>query len=86
MVTVRRVGEGAEEGEGALAAIARAENRLAAGDLAAAAAALEGLEGAPASVFGEWRAAAKARAAADVAIARLSRRAVERFAAAGGAG
>ena len=86
VVTVRRVGEGAEEGEGALAAIARAENRLAAGDLGAAAAALEALDGAPASVFGEWRAAAKARAAADAAIARLSRRAVERFAAAGGAG
>ena len=86
VVTVRRVGEGAEEGEGALAAIARAENRLATGDLGAAAAALEGLDGAPASVFGEWRAAANARAAADAAIARLSRRAVERFAGAGGAG
>ena len=86
VVTIRRVGEGAEEGEGALAAIARAENRLATGDLGAAATALEGLDGAPARVFGDWRAAAKARAAADAAIVRLSRRAVERFAAAGGAG
>ena len=86
VVTVRRVGEGAERGEGALAAIARAENRLAAGDLAAAAAALEGLEGAPDEVFGEWREGAGARATIDVAIARLSRRAIERFAAAGGAG
>ena len=86
VVTVRRVGEGAERGEGALAAIARAENRLAAGDLAAAAVALEGLEGAPGKVFGEWREGAGARATIDVAIARLSRRAIERFAAAGGAG
>ena len=86
VVTVRRVGEGAERGEGALAAIARAENRLAAGDLAAAAAALEELEGAPGKVFGEWREGAGARATIDVAIARLSRRAIERFAAAGGAG
>ncbi len=86
VVTVRRVGQGAERGEGALAAIARAENRLAAGDLAAAAAALEGLEGAPDEIFGEWREGAGARATIDVAIARLSRRAIERFAAAGGAG
>ena len=86
VVTVRRVGEGAEEGDGALAAIARAENRLAAGDLAAAAAALEALDGAPARVFDAWRADAGARAAIDAAIAGLSRRAVEGFAAAGGAG
>jgi len=86
VVTIRRVGEGAEESEGALAAIARAENRLGSGDLAAAAAALEGLDGAPGKVFGDWRAAAKARAATDAAIARLSRRAVERLAATGGAG
>lgn len=86
VVTVRRVGEGAERGEGALAAIARAENRLAAGDLAAAAAVLEELDGAPGEVFGEWREGAGARATIDVAIARLSRRAIERFAAAGRAG
>ncbi len=86
VVTVRRVGEGAEEGDGALAAIARAENRLAAGDLAAAAAALEALDGAPGKVFDAWRMDAGARAATDAAIAGLSRRAVERFAAAGGAG
>ena len=86
VVTVRRVGEGAERGDGALAAIARAENRLAAGDLAAAAAALEALEGAPAKVFDTWRSDAGARAGIDAAIAGLSRRAVERFAAAGGAG
>lgn len=86
VVTVRRVGEGAEQGDGALAAIARAENRLAAGDLAAAAAALEVLDGAPAKVFEAWRADSGARAAIDAAIAGLSRRAVERFAAAGGAG
>ena len=84
VVTLRRVGEGV--GEGPLAAIARAEGRLAAGDLAAAAAALDGLDGAPARVFGDWRAAASARAAADAAIAGLSRLAVERFAAAGGGG
>ena len=86
MVTIRRVGEGAEQGEGALAVIARAESRLAAGDLAAASAALDGLDGAPAKSFDGWRKAAAARAAADAAIARLSRRAVERFAAAGGGG
>ena len=86
VVTIRRVGEGAEQGEGALAVIARAESRLAAGDLAAAAAALDGLDGAPGKAFDDWRKAAAARAAADAAIARLSRRAVERFAAAGGGG
>ncbi len=86
VVTIRRVGEGAEQGEGALAVIARAESRLAAGDLAAASAALDGLDGAPAKAFDGWRKAAAARAAADAAIARLSRRAVERFAAAGGGG
>ncbi len=86
VVTIRRVGEGAEQGEGALAVIARAESRLAAGDLAAASAALDGLDGAPAKSFDGWRKAAAARAAADAAIARLSRRAVERFAAAGGGG
>ena len=86
VVTIRRVGEGTEQGEGALAVIARAESRLAAGDLAAAAAALDGLGGAPGKAFDDWRKAAAARAAADAAIARLSRRAVERFAAAGGGG
>ncbi len=86
VVTIRRVGEGAERGEGALATIARAENRLAAGDLAGAAAALEDLQGAPARTFDDWRGAAAARAATDAAVARLSRRAVERLAAAGQAG
>jgi len=76
------VGEG--EGEGALAVVARAEARLAAGDLAAAAEALDGLDGAPALVFGDWRRAAAARAAADAAIARLGSLAVARFAAGGG--
>ena len=84
VVTIRRVGEGAEGSEGALSVIARAESRLAEGDLAAASAALDGLDGGPARVFGDWRAAAAARAAADDAIARLSRRAIERLAAAGG--
>ena len=83
VVTIRRVGEGIEDGEGALTVIARAESRLAAGDLAAASAALDALDGAPARVFGEWREAAAARAAVDAAIAGLSRRAIERFAAAG---
>ena len=86
VVTIRRVGEGIEEGEGALAVIARAESRLAAGDLAAASAALDRLDGAPAKAFDDWRKAAAARAAADAAIAGLSRRAVERFAAAEGGG
>ncbi len=82
VVTIRRVGEG--EGEGALAVVARAEARLAAGDLAAAAEALDGLDGAPALVFGDWRRTAAARAAADAAIARLGSLAVARFAAGGG--
>ena len=84
VVTIRRVGEGAEEGEGALAVVARAEARLAAGDLAAAAQALDALDGAPARVFADWRRAASARAAADAAIARLGSLAVARFAAGGG--
>ena len=84
VVTIRRVGEGADEGEGALAVVARAEARLAAGELAAAAQALDALDGAPARVFGDWRRAAAARAAADAALARLARVAVARFAAGGG--
>ena len=86
VVTIRRVGEGVEDGEDALSVVARAESRLAAGDLAAAAEALDALDAAPAKVFGEWREAAAARAAVDAAVARLSRRAIERFAAAGGGG
>lgn len=83
VVTIRRVGEGVEDGEGALAVIARAEVRLAAGDLAAAAHALDTLDGAPALVFGDWRRAAAARAATDAALARLGGLAVARFAAGG---
>ncbi len=77
VVTIRRVGEGAQEGGGALAALARAETLAAAGDLAGAAAALADVGGAPGRVLGEWREQARARADADDALARLSRRAVE---------
>ena len=61
VVTIRRVGEGVADAEDALSVIARAESRLAAGDLAAASAALQALDAAPARVFGEWRQAAAAR-------------------------
>lgn len=70
LITVRPVGD--VEGEGALAILARAEDRLAAGDLAAAVAELEKLSGQAASATAPWLAEARNRLAVENAAAQLS--------------
>ena len=76
VVTIRR--EGAEvEGDSAHAMLARAEARLAAGDLEGADKALSGLAKEPAAAMAAWRQDAAARIAADGALDRLSRHAVQ---------
>ena len=70
LVTVRPVGADAE-GDDAAARVARAEAKLAAGDLAGAVAELEGLEGAAAEAAAPWLAQARARLAAESALDRL---------------
>jgi uroporphyrinogen-III synthase len=69
LITVRRVGEVA--GDTVEAVVARAETRLGHGDLAAAVAELEGLQGAPARAAEGWLAAARERLAANAAADRL---------------
>ncbi|MBI2236519.1 MAG: hypothetical protein HYU60_06145 [Magnetospirillum sp.] len=71
LVTIRRE-DGAAAGETAAAVAARAEARLSEGDLAAAAAELSGLSGGPAEVAGHWLADARARVAAERALADLT--------------
>lgn len=82
LVVVRRVGEVA--GETAEALIARAEARLAAGDLAAAAALVERLSGEAARVAGDWLAAAKVRLEVERALGELDARVGERLGKAAG--
>ena len=60
------------EGDGAEAVVARAEQRLAADDLAGAIAELEKLQGPAAAAMQGWLGEARARAAADAAVARLA--------------
>ena len=79
LVTIRRVGEPAAGASGATARLARAELRLAAGDLAGAVAALDGLTGAPADAARSWRDDASARITADDAMAALTARAIAAF-------
>lgn len=69
LVTIRRVGE--IEGNHWQAVLARAENRMASGDLDAAAAELETLEGPAARAAADWVARVKARKALDGFITRL---------------
>ena len=69
LVRIRRVGDVAGEGPGAVAA--RAEQLIAAGDLPAAAAELDRLTGAAAAVVAPWLVAAHARIAVDEALASL---------------
>jgi hypothetical protein len=73
LVTVRPVGADVE-GDGAAARVARAEAALAEGDLAAAVAELEGLQGPAAEAAGPWLAEARARLAAQRALAALQER------------
>lgn len=77
LVTVRRTGE--VEGSAPDAIMARAERRLADGDLAAAVAEVEALEGAAADAAAEWLAAARKRLAAERAVAALHRLALARL-------
>ncbi|MEE8332883.1 MAG: mitofilin family membrane protein [Alphaproteobacteria bacterium] len=71
LVTIRQVGETAAARNDAQGLIARAELRLAAGDLAGAVAALGRLRDAPAKAAAAWLAAARARLAVDAAVAGL---------------
>jgi hypothetical protein len=71
LVTVRPVGADAE-GDDADARVARAEAKLAAGDLARAVAELDGLEGAAAEAAAPWLEQARARLAAKKALDDLN--------------
>ena len=73
-MTVRRVGE--VEGAETDAVLARAERRLAAGELAAAVGLIEGLDGPAIEAARDWLARAKARQTALAALAGLQRRAI----------
>jgi hypothetical protein len=74
LVVVRRTGSaGAESKDPVEAALARAETALAAGDLGAAVAALEGLPPHAAAPAQDWLAAAKSRLAAEAAVVALER-------------
>ncbi len=81
-VTIRRVGM--VEGNSPDAVVARAEVKLAAGDLAGALAELDGLEGAPAAAAASWRAQASARLAATQALSALAEGVTGRLEPAGG--
>ena len=73
VVSVRRIGE--IEGDSVEAKVARAESRLAAGNLEGAVASLGDLQGAALLVLEVWLADARARLAADVSIAEINERA-----------
>ena len=76
LVTVRPVGADVE-GEDPAARVARAEAHLDTGDLAAAVAELESLEGPAAEAAADWLAKAKGRLAANAALERLRARTTE---------
>ncbi len=73
LVTVRPVGADVE-GDDAAARVARAEAHLADGDLAAAVAEVEALEGAAAEAAASWLAEARTRLAVSAALDRLQTR------------
>ena len=80
VVTVRPIGE--TEGDGPGAILARGEARLnagAAGNLAAAVSELEALDGPAGEAMAGWLGEARARIAADAAVAALGARAVSRL-------
>jgi uroporphyrinogen-III synthase len=85
LVTVRPVGEDVE-GDGPAARVARAEARLAVGDLAGAVDELDQLAGAPAAAAADWLAAAKARLAVLPAFQSLDALALERLGTGAGTG
>ena len=76
VVTIRR--EGADvDGDSAQAVLARAEARLATGDLEGADKALAGLTAEPADAMASWRKAVASRIAADGALDALGRHAIQ---------
>ena len=82
IVTVRRL-DGDAAGTGTAAVLARAENRLDAGDLSAAVAEMDGLSGATAAAAQAWQVQAKARVAAEHAASDAATKAVAAVAATG---
>lgn len=72
LLTIRPLGE--PEGDDAPAIVARAETRLAQGDLEAAVREIAALQGAAAAVAAEWLAAARARLQAERELAGLNAR------------
>ena len=78
LVTVRRVGD--IEGDEPDAIVARAELALERGDLGAAVAALEALEGAPAAAMATWRGRARAHVSVGRALAAIDALALARLA------
>jgi uroporphyrinogen-III synthase len=76
LVTVRPVGDDVR-GDTAEARVARAEAALDKGDLAAAVAELDQLEGRPAEAAADWLSRAKARLGADQAVAGLRAQATD---------
>lgn len=74
LVTVRPVGQATGESVGAK--VARAERALGDGDLPAAVAEVESLEGEAAEIAAPWLAEARSRLAADAALSDLTRRAI----------
>lgn len=79
LVSIRRTGPAAAAGQGAEAAVARAELALGGGDIAAAVKDLEGLSGPAADAAAPWLAGARGRLAADAAVAALESIAVGRL-------
>ena len=82
IVTVRRL-DGDAAGTGTAAVLARAENRLDAGDLSAAVTEMDGLSGAAAAAAQAWQVQAKARVAAEHAASDAATKAVASVAATG---
>jgi hypothetical protein len=79
LVTVRRIGPAGIAAGGSEARLAEAEEALARGDLAAAVAAVTAIEGPGASAAASWLAEARARLAADQALAGLQAAALGRL-------
>jgi uroporphyrinogen-III synthase len=77
LVVIRRTS--GDAGNGPQAVLARAESRLRSGDLAGTVAALDGLKDGPADAVKPWLADARARLAADRALAALAARAIDRL-------
>lgn len=79
LISIRRTGPAAAAGKGPEAVVARAELALDTGDIAGAVKALEGLTGAARDAAAPWLAGARARLAADAAVATLESEAIGRI-------